>query len=192
MIDDHGLYTVDYYVSMTLIFSVVTSTMLRSFNPFTFNWIIYSNEMWKEGRAEFIIFDAVTYDRNKENAPKKGSESDVREAADSAKPREIDLFMWIHLDDEERNYLLINHARQVSVNTKLGVKVECNVPFWKEQISKLGDDKMYTRKLDIKHGNTGTIKWVEGSEVVVTWDDSASCDEKDQEGEEGMWKNIPK
>lgn len=82
-----GFFTVDYYVTLVFLFAFACSVILRSYNPYTLNSIVYTRLLWEKGQDVFV--------------DQKGS-------------KKVDLFEWLHTPPVKRCKLLLAHARRVS------------------------------------------------------------------------------
>jgi len=159
-IDDHGFFTVDYYVSQVLLFAISTSIICRKYNTFRWEKYIYSDKMWSNGSEDFVIPDGVDGD------------------ALGSKPKSVDLFVWFHMSFEERAYLLIMYARKLPTNPKKWVnkKVQCFIEH-SARVSFHGQDNVKeSHSMRIKRGlhndawPKGTVAGQEGGMALVTWD----------------------
>lgn len=160
-IDDHGFFTVDYYVSQVLLFAISTSIICRKWNIFRWEKYIYSDKMWTEGSEDFVIPDGV--------------DGDVL----GSKPKSVDLFVWFHMSFEERAYLLIMYARRLPNNPKHWVdkRVQCFiehpavVSFPGPNNVKESHTMRIKRGLDDDAWPKGTVAGQEGGFALVTWDE---------------------
>jgi hypothetical protein len=192
-VDDFGWYTVDFYVTMTLLFSALTALVFRNINPFRLKRIAYTDGMWVNGHEDFMLPPDLT-----QLKPGHG--------AMVAKKVQIHILLWLHMNLVERNYLLIMHARQISHKRAApGEKVECLVGFEQEQLLPKGaagrsasqsDQKnvrqLFSRQLNIQVGDLGTIAEMHADHVVVIWKDAQESNASDEPGEEGFWNVMPK
>lgn len=92
-LDVDGYYTLDYYITLIWLFSMACALMLRSWNPFLCNPVIYTYTLWSKGVDKFI-------DR----------------AEDPPLVKEIDLYQWMHLTAEKRAELLCSYAKRVDLD----------------------------------------------------------------------------
>jgi len=155
-IDSNGYYTVDYYVTAVFFSSLVMALVLRQWNPYKMMRIAYTENLWLNGSDMFIDREQHIH-------------------------RKIDLYEWIHLDQNSRAEHLLWYARKLTVDDiddemksqKFFKKMDTNIP--KTQ-----------KKLDSLPGNTEDER-------------AEKADEKDtlqrmqvmlKEAEDKMQKNI--
>jgi len=176
-IDDHGFFTVDYYVSQTLLFAISASIICRKYNIFRCESVLYCGTLWAAGAEEFIIPDSV--------------DGDVT----ASKPRSVDLLVWLHMGFEERAYLLIHFARKVSQNEKKAVHtpVQCFME-GSQEVSVLGSARTKeSRNVLIKRAQL-TDRWPEGHIIKmkggrahVQWQDDHICADVADGDDDGQW-----
>jgi hypothetical protein len=114
-IDSDGFYSVDYYVSFVLLYSLSCVMLLRFWHPFECYPIIYTKGIWTRGVDEFVCY-------KKDHYEKKGfARSDnidgffkVRDVSEKLELLEINLYQWLHLPFHERCLLLVDYARRPS------------------------------------------------------------------------------
>jgi len=90
-IDSNGYYTVDYYVTAVFFSSLVMALVLRQWNPYKMMRIAYTESLWLNGADTFI--DRVKHTH-----------------------RKIDLYEWIHLDQNSRAEHLLWYARRLTMD----------------------------------------------------------------------------
>jgi len=88
-----GYFTVDYYTTFTLFFSLLTACMLRLWDPYTCRAVIYTKDLWLNGRDTFLYFD-------------KGS--------GKWEAKEVDLYEWFNLSAGERAKRLLAYCRTLN------------------------------------------------------------------------------
>jgi len=88
-----GYFTVDYYTTFTLFFSLLTACMLRLWDPYTCRAVIYTKDLWLKGRDTFLYYD-------KEN--KKWED------------KEVDLYEWFNLSAGQRGKMLLAFCRTLN------------------------------------------------------------------------------
>lgn len=179
-IDDHGFFTVDYYVSQVLLFAVITSIICRKYNLFRWEKVLYCNNLWSQGSEKFVIPDSVDGDST------------------MCKPKTVDLLVWLHMNFEERAYLLIDFARKISEKYAPKDSHLPKVMCFMEQIqevSVLGEGlTKESRIVRIKRHQTtdawpqGKIHKMTGGMAWVQWDEEHVCAVlEDEEGTEKGW-----
>jgi len=89
-----GYFTVDYYTTFTLFFSLITACMLRLWDPYTCRAVIYTKDLWMKGRDTFLFFD------------KNGTEK--------WEAKEVDLYQWFNLPAGERGKRLLAYCRTLN------------------------------------------------------------------------------
>lgn len=98
-----GYFTVDYYTTFTLFFSLLTACMLRLWDPYTCRAVIYTKDLWLKGRDTFLYFDKAT---------------------GKWEAKEVDLYDWFNLSAGERGKRLLAYCRtlnseQIDANLKV-------------------------------------------------------------------------
>lgn len=179
-IDDHGFFTVDYYVSQVLLFAISTSIICRNCNIFRWEKYIYSDKMWTQGSEDFVIPDGVDGD------------------ALGSKPKSVDLFNWFHMSFEERAYLLIMYARKLPTNPKQWVhkKVQCFIEHPASISFRGANNVKESHTMRIKRGlhddawPKGTVAGQEGGMALVQWDEEHIL--VDPTEGDGQWFQILK
>jgi hypothetical protein len=89
-----GYFTVDYYTTLLMVTSVLLSSMLRFYSPYNCRSVIYTNNLWTQGKDSFPVFD-----------------KDSQKFEDV----ELDLYDWMHLSAKERNLHLLHKCRAVGM-----------------------------------------------------------------------------
>jgi len=122
-IDSNGYYTVDYYVTAVFFSSLVMALVLRQWNPYKMMRIAYTEKLWLNGSDMFI-------DR----------EQHIQ--------RKLDLYEWIHLDQNSRAEHLLWYARKLTVDDiddeiksqKFFKKMDTNIPKQQKKLDSLPDN----------------------------------------------------
>lgn len=111
-----GYFTVDYYTTFTLLFSLLCTTVLRLWNPYTGRAIIYTKNLWLHGRDTFLVYQPPEDHKPKESA-QQDDKTDIEQAKEKAGKwvtREYDLYQWINLTNTTRARLLLAYCRTLS------------------------------------------------------------------------------
>lgn len=93
LIDIDGYYTVDYYVTMTLVMCLCYACMLRLWNPYSCAPMIFTRKLWEEGEDSFL---------------------DIKSSP--ARLAKADLFEWFHMTTQQRLHHLTMYARRVGLS----------------------------------------------------------------------------
>jgi len=116
LIDIDGFYTVDYYVSMTLVMCLCYAVMLRCWNPYSCAPMIFTRKLWEEGEDSFLD----TY-------------------SSPARLAKADLFEWFHMTTIQRLHHLTMYARRVGLSdvpdqeaSQTAVKASDEERHWRE------------------------------------------------------------
>jgi hypothetical protein len=88
--DRDGYFTVDYYVTLVFMFSLLSALFVRNVQPFRMMPVVYTKKLWTEGKDEFVGL-------------KNGHKHNV------------DLFEWLHMLPIQRALLLAKKARFINV-----------------------------------------------------------------------------
>jgi len=86
-----------YYTTFTLLFSLFTTVVLRTWDPYTGRKVIYTKTLWLKGRDTFLKFQPG----------EDGAEGKLAY-------REFDLYEWFNLAPAERNKMLLLYCRTLN------------------------------------------------------------------------------
>jgi len=109
-IDSDGFFTVDYWTTYALLYSVAMVTFLRLWHPYECRPQIYTRKIWNEGVDTFMVKKAVLDLWDQYYG--KGQFKKIKDVGEHLVLVQIDLYQWMHLRGEERCALLIDFVRR--------------------------------------------------------------------------------
>jgi len=193
-LDADGYYTVDYYVTFTLVYSIAMVMIMRSWHLFEMAPQIFTRKLWVEGVDEFVVrSDAMgdkkegLLDQIKKDQVVTTVGSDQAMVNERGEPYKllvvkINLYQWMHISRREQYELLLNYARKPAASaarTDLGevtrlrtlgsVCVDVEEVFnYPEAVS---ERLVFTRTFDIPDGTAMILrKWMDGNVASVELD----------------------
>jgi len=115
-IDSDGFYSVDYYVTFVLLYSLSCVVLLRFWHPFECYPVVYTEGIWTRGVDEFVCLKEQHYEHTKKfkRSDSVSGFTKVKDVSDTLELLEINLYQWLHLSFHERCLLLVNYARRPS------------------------------------------------------------------------------
>jgi hypothetical protein len=114
-LDFDGYYTVDYFVTMVLIFASITTLVLRNCHPHLFAPIVYTTNLWVKGCDTFVDFG-------------------------NGKKVTLTLYDWLHTQNYQRAAFLMQCARRVDPSKQPLYSVTSAQPFEEAALHEFRDD----------------------------------------------------
>jgi hypothetical protein len=109
-VDSDGFFTVDYWVTYALLYSVAMVTALRLWHFYECTPQIFTRKLWNEGCDTFMVKSSVL--DKWDSIYGKGQFKKVKDVGEHLVLVQIDLYQWMHLRGIERTALLIDSVRR--------------------------------------------------------------------------------
>lgn len=166
-LDSDGFYTVDYYTTFVILFSVSLVTLLRTWHPFQCRPQLFTKKIWSQGSDHFVISALWFENWNREYPGSKSGEfKKMKDVGDDLVLVKVDLYQWMQLRAKERIEVLINYCRRPSPgDQEKGSEV---VPIAAVAVKLLHDTEKTEKTHMLAVGQTLTIKkWKNDEEIFV-------------------------